>query len=134
MISLPITGFYAGLLAILLFVLTIIVIKLRFKLKVGLGDGQQTPLVKAVRIHGNFIEYVPFALLLLAIYEINAGNVLLLHILGITLVLARFAHAIGLTKTMGTSFYRQFGVLATFAVLLTLATLNIISFIQGALA
>jgi len=127
--NIPITGFYAGLLTIFLFILTIRIIQWRFKLKVGLGDGQQTPLIKAVRIHGNFIEYVPLALLLLAIYELNSGNIFVLHSLGITLIVARLAHAIGLTKTTGTSLYRQFGVLATFTVLLILSVLNIFIFI-----
>jgi hypothetical protein len=132
--NLIITGFYAGLLALLLLIFTVRIIQLRLKLKVGLGDGQKSPLIKAIRIHGNFIEYIPFTLLLLAIYELNGGSVFILHGLGMLLIVARIAHAIGLTKSMGTSGYRQFGALATFIVIIALAILNITHFIQLPLA
>jgi uncharacterized protein len=127
--QLTITALYASILAIFLVFLTINIIRLRFKFKVGLGDGEQRPLIKAIRIHGNFSEYMPLALILLAIYEINGGSEFGLHIFGSTLVVGRLAHAIGLTKTMGTSLPRQLGILSTFVVLLALAWLNIANFI-----
>ncbi len=68
-----VTGFYAALLAIFYVVLAFAVVRQRMKLRVGLGDGQQPSLIKAIRIHGNFAEYVPFALLLLLLLEQKAG-------------------------------------------------------------
>ena len=128
---LVITGFYASLLAIILIGLSVNIIKKRYIYKVGIGDGEQRPLAKAVRIHGNFTEYMPLALILLAIYELNGGEALWLHIIGITLVLGRLLHAVGLTKSIGTSLPRQLGILSTFIVLLVLAILNIVTFINA---
>jgi len=122
---LSITALYASLLAILLVGLSFNVIRLRLKLKVGIGDGEQKPLAAAIRIHGNFIEYMPLALILLACYELNGANSLWLHILGATLFVGRILHAIGLSKSIGISMQRQVGMLSTFLVLLILAIENI---------
>jgi uncharacterized membrane protein YecN with MAPEG domain len=124
-VSLSITGLYASLLALLLITLSINVIRLRLSLKVGIGDGEQKPLAKAIRIHGNFIEYMPLALILMACYELNGADDLWLHILGSLLFVGRILHAVGLSKSIGTSFQRQFGILSTFIVLLVLAVENI---------
>ncbi|NQY34903.1 MAG: MAPEG family protein [Alteromonadaceae bacterium] len=126
---LVITGFYASLLTIILLGLTVNIIKLRFKYRVGLGDGEQVPLVKAIRTHGNFIEYIPLAIILLAVYELNGAEDLWLHLIGIILVLGRVFHAVGLRKTTGASLQRQTGVISTLLVLLVLAILNISAFI-----
>ncbi|WP_274620662.1 MAPEG family protein [Colwellia maritima] len=64
-INITITAFYASLLTLLYIGLSFNVIRLRFKLKVGVGDGGQEQLTKAIRIHGNFSEYMPLALILL---------------------------------------------------------------------
>ncbi len=129
MTSLNVTGFYAGLLALLLIVLAINIIRLRFQFKVGIGDGGQTPLAKAIRIHGNFIEYIPLALLLLACYEVSGANVIFLHALGSILFIGRVLHAIGLTKSTGVSKQRQIGMMSTFIVILILSIENIRLFV-----
>jgi len=126
---LNITGLYASILAFILVALSFHIIKLRLKLKVGLGDGGQKPLIKAIRIHGNFTEYMPLALILLASYELNGGDSVYLHIAGISLVIGRILHAMGLSRSMGTSLPRQLGMLSTFTVLVVLAILNILAFI-----
>ncbi|MBL4910722.1 MAG: MAPEG family protein [Alteromonadaceae bacterium] len=125
---LTITGLYTSILALFLIALAFNIIKLRFKFQVGLGDGGEQPLIKAIRIHGNFIEYMPLALILLASYELNGGNELYLHIIGIVLVTGRVLHAMGLSKTVGASLPRQIGMLSTFIVLFVLAVLNILKF------
>ena len=53
--NLDITGLYAGLLAILLVVLSFNVIRFRLKHRVGTGHGDVSELDKAIRIHGNFV-------------------------------------------------------------------------------
>ncbi|PCI63201.1 MAG: glutathione S-transferase [Gammaproteobacteria bacterium] len=126
---LTITGLYASILALFLIALAVNIIKLRFKFQVGLGDGGEQPLIKAIRIHGNFTEYMPLALILLASYELNGGDELYLHIIGLSLVAGRVLHMLGLTTTVGASLPRQIGILATFIVLFALAVLNILKFI-----
>lgn len=123
-----VTGLYTGILGIVFLLCAINVIKMRFKSEVGLGDGGDESLIKAIRIHGNFAEYIPIIILLMAFYEINGGNIALLHIIGIVLTLGRIMHAIGITKSIGTTIYRQFGVLSTFIILIILSILNIIHF------
>jgi hypothetical protein len=129
-VSLSITVLYASLLAILLLVLSFNVIRLRFKLKVALGDGEQKTLTAAIRVHGNFIEYIPLALILLGCYELSGADSLWLHILGGLLFVGRILHAIGLGKSIGTSIQRQVGTLLTFLVLLILSIENIRMFLN----
>ena len=129
MTGLLITGFYAALLIILLLALTINIIRLRFKYRVPLGDGGQVGLTKAIRVHGNFIEYIPLALILMAIFELNHGSEFWLHAAGISLVVGRLSHAFALYKTIGTSIYRQIGMFSVFFVYLGFAIANINNFL-----
>ncbi|RTE87626.1 MULTISPECIES: MAPEG family protein [Gammaproteobacteria] len=115
---LPVTSLYAGLLALLLIVLSVRIIRERWIHRVGIGTGEAKSLEIAVRVHGNFVEFVPFCLILLALMELAGASPQLLHGLGGLLFVARISHAIGLTKSAGTSIYRTIGVAGTFAVLL----------------
>ena len=64
-----IIAIYAAPLAFLYIALAINVIRLRFKHRVSLGAGEVPKLERAIRAHGNFAEYVPFALLLIGLSE-----------------------------------------------------------------
>lgn len=128
--SLSITGLYAGLLTVLFIGLSMNIIRLRLKNKIGIGDGGNEMLAKAVRVHGNFSEYIPLALLLLGIYEMNGAGPQWLHALGGTLFIGRILHAVGLTKTIGASKQRQIGMISLFIVMLILAVENIRLFIS----
>ena len=127
-IDLTITALYASLLTLVFLTLSFNIIRLRFKLKVGVGDGGERMLTKAIRVHGNFSEYIPLALVLLASYELSGANNTWLHVLGITLLVGRILHAIGLSKSIGTSIPRIAGTMSTFVVLLILAVENIRAF------
>ena len=130
LISLSITGLYAGLLTVLFIGLSMNIIRLRLKNKIGIGDGGNEMLAKAIRVHGNFSEYIPLALLLLGIYELNGASPLWLHVLGAILFIGRILHAVGLTKTIGASKQRQIGMISLFIVMLILAVENIRLFIS----
>ena len=129
-VSLSITGLYASLLGLLFVGLAINIIRMRLQFKVGIGDGGNKALGKAIRVHGNFAEYIPIALLMLAAYEINGANPMWLHGLGALLFIGRVLHAIGLSKTTGTSKQRQIGTLSVFLVIIILAIENIRLFIS----
>jgi len=129
-VSLSITGLYASLLGLLFVGLAINIIHLRLQFKVGIGDGGNEALGKAIRVHGNFAEYIPMALLMLAAYEINGASPIWLHGLGAILFIGRVLHAIGLSKTTGTSKQRQIGMLSLFLVIIVLAVENIRLFIS----
>src|SRR5690606_24988396 len=94
------------------------IIRLRWRDRVGLGTGDSQDLKVAVRIHGNFIEYVPLALLMLVLMEMIGASATWLHGLGALLLIARVCHAIGLTKSVGVSWPRTVGVLGTFSMLI----------------
>ena len=123
--DLLITGTYVSWLALLFFVLTVIVIKQRRAGAVSLGDNNIDVLQKAIRAHGNFAEYVPICLLLMAVAEVNTNIGAYLHIAGGILVLGRILHAYGLIKASGASKPRVYGMLCTFGVMIGLACWNL---------
>ena len=126
----PITALYAGLLAMLLLALALRIIRLRWKLRVGIGDGGDRTMLRAVRAHGNAAEYVPIALLLLLVAELNHAPPMLLHAGGAVLVGSRVLHAVGLTRSGGPSWPRTVGTLGTMAVVIVLAVTAIAAFLR----
>ncbi len=95
----PITAFYASLLAILYLVLAARVIGWRREHRVELGDANDPQLLRRMRVHANFAEYVPFALLLMALTESMTPPRPILHLVGIMLVIGRLIHAYGLAQS-----------------------------------
>ena len=90
---LQITALYASLLAFVYIKLSTNVIKLRRIHKVSLGHKNHKDLEQAIRAQANFIEYVPFGLILLSCLEINKIHSLIVFILGGLLFVGRFLHA-----------------------------------------
>ena len=126
-----VTPLYAGLLAIWFLVLSAMVIRFRRAGRVSLGDGGNQSLLRAIRGHANFAEYVPLALLLMAILEISRFSIYLLHALGITLVVARLLHGFALTFMPHFRFGRRAGAVLTFAVLIIEAVLCLYQSYRG---
>ncbi len=73
-------------------------------------------LQRKVRAHGNFVEYVPLALLFILALELMRSPNWLLWLLGVTLTLARIIYAWGVINTYGPSIGRAIGFLATLLV------------------
>ncbi|MGH8519519.1 MAG: MAPEG family protein [Panacagrimonas sp.] len=114
-----VTPLYAGLLAFWFFLLSLRVISRRRGNNINLGDGGDAEMHRRVRGHGNFAEYVPFALLLMALLEIGGVTpIWLLHLLGLTLLAARLLHGIALSYTQHFMLGRVLGTVLTFVVLL----------------
>jgi len=111
-----ITPIYAGLLALLYFVLSYRVVLMRDK--ISLGDGGNPILQRRIRAHGNFAEYVPFILVMLGFLELNHLPFYALHILGLTLLIARLLHGYSLSFTESFKFGRFWGTVLTFLLLL----------------
>lgn len=124
--------FYASLLALLFLFLTFLVVRLRRRLKVGIGDAGDKSLQRAIRVHANFNEYTPLALLLLLALELQVFYPLGLHALGITLVAGRLLHAYGVSQTNEQLKFRIAGMACTFAVLLLTASILIYRFAMRA--
>ena len=92
----PITALYAGTLAIYAIWLSSRAGLMRGKVGISILHGDNMELAEKMRRHQNFVEYVPIALILIGVLEINGSNSIFLHGLGIALVIARVAHAKGL--------------------------------------
>ncbi len=129
----PTLALYSGILGILLIYLSYNVASNRKKFKIGIGDGGNKDLARAIRVHANFTEYVPIALILLAVYETNQGQAMIAHIAGLTLVTGRLLHAYGLAKTVKISFGRFVGILLTWLVIIGLSAHNIYHFVSASL-
>lgn len=90
--SLPVTALYAGLMGLWLVWLGYVVVRRRRRHDVSVGDGGVRELELAVRAHGNACEYVPIALILLALAEGLDAPGWVLHLLGLMLVAGRLLH------------------------------------------
>lgn len=123
---LTITPIYAALLAILYVVLSFKVISQRRSEKISYGDGGKTAMLKVMRTHSNFVEYTPFALLLIMMVELQGASGLLLNLLGLTLLSGRLLHAYGFGRSPQIVTLRQIGMLLTFASILVAAIANIV--------
>ncbi len=110
----PVTALYAALLAPLFLLLSSRVIRARRDVRVAVGDGGDALLARRMRVQANFAEYVPLALLLLAMAESLGTSVWLLHALGIALVAARLSHAFGMSQPAENFAFRVAGVATTF--------------------
>lgn len=107
---------YAAVLGILAAVLTVRVIVNRVRLGVDAGDGGKPALAQAIRAHANFAEHVPLALLLIVLAESVGAHPGAIHGLGATLIVARIASAVGLSRSLGPTPPRQAGAGLTIVV------------------
>ena len=108
---------YAGALALLFICLSILVVKQRRFHRVPIGDGHKPSLKRAIAVHNNFAQYVPMALLLLLMMELSLAPSYLVHALCVVLVIARCAHAYGVSQDPEPFKYRKYGMISTFGVL-----------------
>ena len=120
-----VTSIIVSVLTIIFVRLSLAVIGLRRKNKVGLGNGGHDDLERAIRAQGNFAEYVPFGVILLACLELNGAPWWLVAIPGISLIVGRLIHARGINMPPPDFSQRVLGMKLTFGTLITLAILNL---------
>jgi uncharacterized membrane protein YecN with MAPEG domain len=116
-----VTALYAALAGFMVLGLAGLVVRARWRYGTSLGIGTEPGMERAVRVHANFIEYVPLALLLLLVAELNGISASLLHAAGILLLVSRTLHAYGLSQRSGRSFGRFYGTAGTWLTLLLLS-------------
>ncbi len=116
-----ITLLFASLHVVLMLILAVRVVLHRRAQQIGIGDGGDKRLTRKIRVHANFIENVPTALLLLALLELAGLAESWLWALGGTLLLARMLHAAGFSRRSGYSFGRFWGTVLTWGVLMVMA-------------
>ncbi|QWD63849.1 MAPEG family protein [Polynucleobacter sp. MWH-UH2A] len=120
-----VTSIIASVLTIIFIKLSFAVIGLRRKNKVGLGSGGYEDLERAIRAQGNFAEYVPFGIILIAGLELNGAPSWLVVIPGIALIIGRLIHAKGINVPPPDFSKRVMGMKFTFGTLISLVALNL---------
>jgi len=125
-----VTPAYAGLLVLWFLVLAWRVIGRRGH-GISLGDGGDPAMLRVIRGHANFAEYVPLALLLMAMLELCNFSAYVLHGLGAMLLIGRLLHGYALSFTDKFQFGRFWGTTLTFLVLGVGAVLCVWQGIQG---
>ena len=119
-----ITSAYAALLAITFVAISGWVVAGRLQTDTLQGDGGHDDLTRRIRSHGNFAEYVPYALLLIALLEASGASHVLIQVLCLVLLVSRLLHPIGMFAPPNSP--RQFacrggGILSTMLVMLVAA-------------
>ncbi len=93
--------------------------------QVSVGDGENALLKARMRAHANFIEYVPMALILMALIDSSGANSRLLWLFGIALVIGRIIHPFGMERPSPNPF-RVTGIMLTYLVTVALIVWAII--------
>ena len=123
--EISIVPIYAGILALIYTFLTISTIRARRKHKVAIGNGGNEFVIRATRVHGNFIEYAPIILFLFLLLELQGFSKVMIHAAGILLVISRLLHAFGVSKTKENFKFRISGMMTTMFLLVVAGCLNI---------
>jgi uncharacterized membrane protein YecN with MAPEG domain len=108
---------YAAVLGLVFIALSVRTLRLRRSLRVAVGDGGNIVMLRAMRAHANFAEYVPFSVVLLFMVQTQGAPGWLLHVLGLALLLGRLSHAYGVSHEPENFRFRVFGMMMTFGVL-----------------
>ena len=112
------TLFYASSLTILALILSFLTGRQRFKTETNLGLGDDFGMLQITRAHGNLIENALFFLTLMFLLETVAEvSSVSLMVMGDIFLLARIAHAYGITRPEAKSIFRMLGTLGSIIVL-----------------
>lgn len=113
----PATALWAALLAPVCLWLSMRVIGQRRRARIAIGTGGGPALERAMRAQANFAEYVPFALVLMALAEAGGTPSWAIHPLGAALLAGRIAHGWGIAREPEDYRFRVGGMGATFSVI-----------------
>ena len=96
--ELPITALFVGLFGLVFIWHSLRVIGARREAGVSLGNGHDTAstLTKNIRVHGNFAEYIPLTLIMMAVMEIHGMRAEVLYTFGALILIGRILHAQGI--------------------------------------
>ena len=119
-----ITAIYLAVLALLYAALAIQVARLRQRDRAAFGDNGSVELRTAIRVHANFIEYVPIITLMVAFLEMSGLPAMRVHLLMGALLLSRLLHPLGMgakSNSLRFRIGRAGGITITFFVLISCA-------------
>ncbi len=121
-----VTPLYAGVFGLFFVALSVRTLLLRRRFGVAIGAGANPLLERASRVHANFAEYVPLALLLISFLEARMPSSLWIHLVCIALLIGRISHAYGVSQVQEKLIYRVVGMALTFMVIISTSTRLII--------
>lgn len=113
----------AAVFAVLHVVFTLRVGGYRFSNNISLGDGGDKELLNRIRGHGNFIEQVPIALVLLLLNDLNGLSDTAMYSLGGVLLISRIVHYLMITSRSLPMMFRPLSMLGTLGTILVSAFL-----------
>jgi uncharacterized protein len=121
-----ITAIYLAILALFFTCLAIQVARLRQRDRAAFGDNGSRELRSAIRVHANFIEYVPIITLMVAMLEMSGLPAIRVHVLMGALVVSRLLHPLGMyaaSNTLQFRIGRVGGITVTFVLLIACAVM-----------
>ena len=121
----PVTTLYAALLGLLLIFLSDQVSRSRKRSSISLGHGDNIALERAMRAQGNFVEYVPFGLILMLLLESEIAEIWALHLFGVMLLAGRLMHAYGMARPDGKVRGRFWGTALTWLMIMSASLINL---------
>ncbi|MCU5775904.1 MAPEG family protein [Erwiniaceae bacterium BAC15a-03b] len=119
-----VSALYVVLGALFLIKFSVDVIRLRRSYRVAHGDGGFSELQIAMRIHGNAMENIPVALLLLVMMEMNGADIWMLHLSALFFFVGRAMHFWGMHHSV--MFWRRNGMLLTGLSLIAMVIFNLL--------
>ncbi len=119
---------YAALLALLFVALSIRTLGPRRRLRIGIGDAGNEHMLRAMRVHSNFAEYVPLTLFLIYLAEVQGAHALFIHALGLCLLAGRLSHAYGVSQVNEDYTFRVVGMSMTFTSLISASAYLLFSY------
>lgn len=125
-----ITALYLGLFGFALAFLFLRVVRLRWTQKISMGDGGNIVLQRAISVHRNFTETVPFILLLMFFIEQAGYPGAVIHVMGAGMIVSRILHFMGITHPDNKGNFRVLGSVIFIALLLTGSVLSVLSYVM----
>jgi uncharacterized membrane protein YecN with MAPEG domain len=130
-IPVPITALYLAIFAVFAGYLAFLPGKIRGADGISIGDGGRPDLLLAMRRHANFVEYVPYFMIMFVALELNGAGALLLNGLGLGMLVARTCHAVGIKADTIQSPLRGVGAGGTLVLTLIAAGVLVYQFLQA---
>ena len=123
LLNLEPTMLIAAIFALLHVIFTLRVGGYRFSSNISLGDGGDKELLNRIRGHGNFVEQVPIALVLLLLNDLNGLSDTAMYSLGGVLLVSRIVHYLIITTRSLPIVLRPLSMIGTLGTILVSAFL-----------
>ena len=117
---------FAAIFGVLHVIFTLRVGNYRRTSKINFGEGGDMELRNRMRGHGNFIENVPIALMLLLLNDLNGLSDMFLMVLGSVLLVSRIVHYLMIVTRSLPIILRPLSMLGTLGTILVSAVLLIV--------